>query len=417
MRRRAPAAIVAIAVCVPACLSAQAAGPSPAAAGWQSGVVVQSTDGDNRLTLGGILQVDGRFVDESSTTAVDTFAIRKARLVMGGRVAKYFEFRIVPDFGNGQATLADAYFDFLISPALRIRAGKDKSPVGYELLISDAAVLFLDRSLSSGLVPNRDVGIQAQGDLAGGTVAYAAGVLNGVPDGTSSTTDTDTNGGKDLAARVAVRPFRSLPAWGGALRGLGFHLGGSTGEQAGALPAYRTSGGQTYFAYAPAGSSSPAVVASGRRSRTAPAVFYYYKSFGAFAEYVRTTQPVARAQSVVDATNHGWDVTASYLLTGEAATAGLPAPATPFDPSKGSWGALQIVARCAALTIDPAIFEAGLAATGASRRAQQFTIGLNWYPTAAVKYYLDYERTSFDTPAPGARPTEHVISFRLQLAI
>ena len=51
-----------------------------------------------------------------------------------------------------------------------------------------------ERSLASSLVPNRDVGVQVLGDLKPGRVTYSAGVMNGVPDGTSSTTDDDSNG-------------------------------------------------------------------------------------------------------------------------------------------------------------------------------------------------------------------------------
>ena len=86
-----------------------------------------------------------------------------------------------------------------------------------------------------------------------------------------------------------VQPFRTTtPA--GALNGLGFQIGGSIGKQAGALPAFRTSVGQTYFSYATG--------ADGRRHDArgiTPALFYYYKSLGAFGEYVRSTQEVTRA--------------------------------------------------------------------------------------------------------------------------
>ena len=67
--------------------------------------------------------------------------------------------------------LLDGYFDIRFSPKLRLRSGKDKTPVGYELLIGDASLIFPERSVVSLLVPNRDVGFQAQGDLAGGKLA------------------------------------------------------------------------------------------------------------------------------------------------------------------------------------------------------------------------------------------------------
>lgn len=408
-----------LAVVAPSTASAQQATapatPAPVA-GWQNGFFLQSPNGDNRLQIGSTMQLDGRFTTDDPAPIVDTFAIRKARIAFSGRVAKYFDFRIQPDFGNGQATVVDAYFDIRFSQKLRIRTGKDKTPVGHEILIGDPALLFPERALPSTLLPNRDVGIHAQGDLLGGRLSYDGGVFNGVLDGTNSTTDVDTNNGKDVAGRVVVQPFRRAGAPAGPLTGLGLAVGGSTGTQIGALPSFKTSAGQTYFSYGPALSGVPATVANGTRNRVTPAVSYYYGSFGAFAEYARSTQAVSRGGDVHDLSHHAWDVTGSYFLTGETATAAVPVPNHPFDPPAHKWGALQIVARYATLDIDDAAFDGNFAAAGASHSAQQFTVGANWYPAQYVKYYLNYEQTVFDRNAPGARPTEHVLFMRAQVA-
>ena len=107
---------------------------APFTAGWQDGFVIQSPNGDNRLVLGLTAQADGRFSLDDPLPITNTFAIRKARPTFSGRVAKYFDFKVMPDFGNGTAVLQDAYFDIRFSPKFRVRSGKDKTPVGYELL-------------------------------------------------------------------------------------------------------------------------------------------------------------------------------------------------------------------------------------------------------------------------------------------
>jgi len=145
--------------------------PAPFTAGWQNGFALQTQNGDYRLQLGGLGQTDGRFSTDSPLPITNTFTIRKLRPILSGRLAKYFEFRMMPDFGSGQAAIADAYLDVRFSPAFRVRSGKDKTPVGYELLLGDATLLFPERSLVSSLMPNRDVGIQVLGDVAGGVVA------------------------------------------------------------------------------------------------------------------------------------------------------------------------------------------------------------------------------------------------------
>jgi phosphate-selective porin OprO/OprP len=393
----------------PAATQTQTPAPATFTAGWQDGFILQSGNGDYRLVVGMVGQMDGRFSLDEPTPIINTFTIRKLRPTFSGRIARYFDFKFMPDFGNGTAVVQDAYFDVRFSPAFRVRAGKDKTPVGYELLVGDAFLLFPERSIATSLVPNRDIGVQVQGDLAAGKLFYAGGVFNGVPDGSSATTELDTNNGKDLAGRIVVQPFRSTAASPGPLAGLGFQIGGSAGRQTGAVPAFRTSVGHTYFSYA-------ATAADGDRRRVSPAIFYYYKAFGAFGEYMRSTQDVVKNGLVQNVTNHAWDLTGSYVLTGETGADRGVRPRNNLDPPTGRWGALQLVARYAELHIDEAVFAADLAAPGASRKAQSFTVGANWYPAAFIKYYATFERTIFDGDADGARPAENVILFRAQVA-
>ncbi len=392
----------------PATAPAQA--PAAPTAGFQDGFFVQTANGDHRLVFGLVAQMDGRFSVDDPSPITNTFAIRKARPVLSGRVGRYFDFKVMPDFGGGTTVLLDAYVDIRFSPRLRVRTGKDKTPVGYELLIGDAFLPFPERSMASRLIPGRDIGVQVQGDLAGNRVTYAAGLFNGVPDATNSTTDVDTNSSKDLAGRIAVAPWRSTRTPNRAINGLGFHLGASAGPQSGPLPSFTTSVGQTFFNY------GAGATASGRRTRLAPAVFYHYKAFGGFAEYTRSAQEVTRTGTERTITNDALGVTASLLLTGEAASAGTIRPKKPFDPANRQWGAVQVLARYSALTIDPATFTEGLAAASASRQARSWTVAANWYLTPYIKYYCTFERTAFEGPATGPRPAEHVILFRTQLA-
>ncbi len=403
------ALVLVILLSLPAAPVVAQTAPPPITAGWQDGFVLQTGNSDYRLQIGLNAQMDGRFSLDDPTPIVNTFTIRKARPTFTGRVGKYFDFKLMPDFGSGTATLLDAYFDIRFSQKFRLRTGKDKTPVGYELLMGDPFLWFPERALASSLVPNRDIGVQAQGDLAAGKVTYSAGVFNGIPDAFNSTADVDTNNGKDLAARIVVQPFRSATA-PTALSGLGAHLGGSTGKQVGALPSFRTSVGQTYFSY------GTGVNADGRRRRVSPTVFYFYQSFGAFAEYMRSSQTVSRAGVSTDVANHAWETTVSMFVTGEAATDRIVRPKNSFDPSTGHWGALQLLARYSALTIDQDAFTRSLAAATASADARQFTIAANWYPTSFIKYYMTFERTTFGKTAALARPAENVILFRTQIS-
>ena len=385
---------------------AQPSAPPSVTAGWNEGFFIQTPDGDHRLQIGFVVQADGRFALDDPPPITNTFVMRKARPVFTGRVAKFVDFKVMPELA-GSVVLLDGYFDIRLSPKFRIRSGKDKTPVGYELLIGDASLIFPERSVVSLLVPNRDVGFQAQGDLVGGRLLYSAGIFNGnPPDGASTITDADTNNGKDLAGRIIWMPFRSATSPAHRLNSFGFHLGGSTGNQTGALPSYRTSAGQTYFSF-------PATTtADGRRNRISPAVFLYLKSFGGFAEYARTTQDIVTSGVPWSVTNQAWGVTASYVLTGEATSDRGVRPKAPFDPTVGAWGAVQIAACYAALALDRDLFASGIVPATASRKAQQMTLATNWFINNYVKIYATYERFTFSGP----RANENLILFRSQLA-
>lgn len=362
--------------------------------------VVESDGGDYRLQVGTVFQADEHSAFGDAAPVVDTFLVRKARIVVSTRLARYFDVKIVPDFASGAVQLPDAYFDTRFAQHFRVRIGKDKTPVGYELLMADANGWFPERALTSSLVPNRDLGVQAQGELAGGRVAYGAGVFNGVADGGSSSAGIDTNGGKDVAGRVVVQP----------VRGVGVHVGASTGRETNGLPSFKTSIGQTYFSYA------SGTVADGWRHRVSPAAFYFRGRFGAFAEYARSAQEVARGGVRTPVSNSSWEVSGSYALTGEDVSDRNIRPRSPFDAANRRWGALQVLARYSSLTVDRSAFTAGVAATGASRTAAEYTAALNWYPTNFVKWYAAYEWTCFDRTAPAPRPAGSSIIVRAQVA-
>lgn len=375
------------------------------------GFALQSGEGDFQLRIGLLAHLDGRFpLDDDTDQAVSTFAIRRLRPSLRGRFARRFEFSLIPDFAGSTLVVQDAYVDTVFAPAFRLRVGKGKTPFGLERLHSASNMLFFERAAPTALAPNRDVGVQLLGDIAGGAVSYAAGVMNGVVDGGSA--DLDTSDSKDASGRFVVRPFNRLPASSPA-RGLGLAISGSAGRQSGAaaLPAFRSPfSQQPYFSYSGAS-------ADGTRTRYSPQAFYYYKAFGGFAEYVRTQVPVARGALREDISNEAWQVAGSLVLTGEAATdagAGVR-PRANFDFGHGNWGALQIAARYHTLEVDEAVRLLGFAAPGTSLKAEAWTIGLNWFLTPNFKYVVNFERTVFDGDADGSRPAENALAFRTQV--
>ena len=410
----------------PAAEPSPAPGPSPVSsptpapkapfvAGYKNGFVLQSESGDFVLKVTGYAHADGRFASGDQAEAVtDQFLIRRARPIVQGTVAKYFDFYVNPDFGGGTTVLQDAYLDVRFTPKLRFRVGKGKTPFGIERLQSAQSLHFVERALPNNLVPNRDIGLQVHGELLQGALGYQLGVLNGVADGGS--VDTDLNDSKDLAGRLFVQPWRKKGS--SPLRALGFGVAGTAGKASGPLRPYVSVSQVPVFAYA------ATVTASGDRRRWSPQAWFFLGPFGLLAEHVTARHDVQRVETgqpttTATLTNSAWSVTGSWLLTGEDASYGNVKPKNFFVPSAGKWGALQFVARFNRLDVDEASFTGGFADAAKSvRRAIAWGAGLNWIWNSNLKYVLDYEQTRFKGGAVQSldRPTEKSFQTRLQLA-
>ncbi len=181
---------------------------TPVVTAGKDGFALASPDKTYQLKLRGYAQGDGRFfIDDRAGKAVDTFLVRRARVILDGAVGNPFEFRVAPDFGGGKTELQDAYLDYKPSGLVSVRVGRTKVPFGIERLQSTSETLFNETGLSTALTPNYDQGVMLYGAAGKGLLEYALGVFNGGPDGAS--VDSDTNDGKDLAARIFLIPLKN----------------------------------------------------------------------------------------------------------------------------------------------------------------------------------------------------------------
>jgi phosphate-selective porin OprO and OprP len=402
---KALAAFLLFAVIAAAAVDA-AAQPAEPPAGTAPAFVVQSANGDNRLQIGAFLHMDGRFfVGDSQHDVTDAFALRRMRMLLQGRVARYFDYFLNVDFAGGVVNVRDAQVDTHFSDAFRLRAGKFKTPFSYDRLILVVNILFVERGFTSTVAPDRDTGLQVLGDVAGNVISYAAALTNGVVDGGNS--DNDTNDAKDITGRLVVSPFARQSTH--PLNRLGLAMAANTGKQAGALPSFVTSGRQIFFTYA------PGVVADGRRTRWSPQAFYYRGPFGGYGEYVRSRGGVRKGDVVDEVDHDAWEAVASYVLTGEAAGERNVRPRVNFDPPTHHWGALQLAGRVQRLSVSPNAVQRGFASPTASTRALAYTLGVNWYLNPFIKWNFNFERTVFDGDPHGLRAAENALLLRAHL--
>jgi phosphate-selective porin OprO and OprP len=390
----------------------------PTVTAGEDGFGFRSGDGQFTLRVRGGIQYDGRFfAEDTSDLAVNTFALRRARADVQGTVYSNYEYRLYMDFANSTLELLDAYVDARVSPALRVRAGKFKIPMGLERIQTPWVVLFPERGFPTALVPNRDVGVQVHGVLGSGLLEYAVGVFNGVTDGSNQ--DVDASDAKDVVGRVFVQPFRATT---GPLKGLGLGVAASTGNQAGSnasplLPSYRTPGREIFFRYRADGTAPNTALADGKRTRLAPQGYWYWGPLGVLGEYTVSRQEVRRATDETELENTAWQVEGAVALTGEAESFRGITPRQRANLHRGQYGAIELVARAQRLTVDEDAFPLYADPARSMQQATSYGAGVNWYLNRMVRVLLSYERTSFDAfGAAAERAAENAVIGRMQIA-
>ncbi len=396
-----------------------------------------SANGNFGVQLKGVLQVDSRtFFGDGGTAGNDGLLLRRARPILQGTLFRDFDFLFVPDFGGTSAPqIFDAYVNYRYSPALQLQAGKFKMPIGLEQLQADRDIFFNERALPTDLVPNRDIGFELHGDFLAERVSYAVGIFNGVGDARNSG-NADFEDDKAFAGRLFFRPFRRMPVL--ALQGFGLGVSGSfedlqttntTGlpsTSGGTAPGFATVGQQQFFAYAPTNRAT--VLAAGEHWRVSPQGYYFYGPFGLLGEYVISDQVVTRTgagrQPSAALANTGWQISGSWVLTGEDGSFGGVVPRLPFSPRQGNWGAVQLVARYSELNVDRDAFPLFADPATSARAAHEWSVGLNWYLNRAFRVSISFAHTTFEggggnganPPARATRQDENVLFTRMQLA-
>jgi phosphate-selective porin OprO and OprP len=395
-------------------------------AGWKDGFFLESPGGDFKMKLRGYVQANARwFPNESGDTGTSSFYLRRVRPTIEGTLFKYFDYKIMPDFGGTGGTtitpsIQDAYADVKYWPYARFRAGKFKEPFSLERLQSGTDLLFIERSIANYLAPNRDVGFMLHGDVfQNGLLNYELGIFNGVVDGGS--TDGDANSDKDFAGRFFVHPFITTD-WDFA-KSFGFGFAGTYGNDSDDPidgTRVRTDGLSTVYRLA------SGTLGDGIHTRWSPQMYYYWGPFGMMGEYIWSDQSGRLEDEETGETtkgrftNDGGFIQASYVLTGENASYKRVVPLNNFDPANGYWGAFEIAARASTVGLGNQAFQEGFASRNSSvNNLTAYTVGLNWYLNNAFRFQVNYERAEFSNTISidGAkRNREDVLLAEFQIA-
>ena len=317
---------------------------------------------------------------------------------------------------GGRTFILDAFVAARLKPWAVVTAGKFKVPVGLERLVSATDLRFIERALPTSLVPNRDLGVQLGGDIAGGLVNYSFGYFNGVSDGGSSDgntptpdTENDTNG--DWAARVFFQPFVNSDNF--ALRNLGFGVAGtfvdSTGSTGHDFVAQLSHAGpagvlQLSRQRPPPAARLPrsterlrmAIGCAGRRRRTTPS------AASACSANTSPSRRMSRARrhcrpALGNARSHGVARAARMVRDRRGRAVPRLYSRLRLSLENKTWGAWELVARYHELDIDDATFVGGTNSfanpESAASKASAWGVGVNWYLNQNYKWSLNYDVT------------------------
>jgi phosphate-selective porin OprO/OprP len=360
-------------------------------AGWDKGrAVLRSEDGAFETQLTGYAQLDNRTYGAGDHPP-NTFLVRRARVVLEGKLQRYFDFKVEGDFADIAGTLLrDAYVNIHRIDEAQFRFGHFRVPISQEELRSDAYQDFVERSLVNNLVPSRSPGIAVSGVLNKGVFEYTVGAFNG-----KGLLGVNTSNTPEVAVRLRFNPWKNSNSFWTK----GFIFGGAVtqGRSGGGLSirGLTESKSITFF--------QPDLI-NGKYIRANGELTWLLGPFTIRAEYDQINQD--RENLAEDGGNlpgivgKGYTVAATYMLTRE--TKPEAAAVTPrrslFEDEAGrtGFGAWELKFRYSNLQISDG--------TSKSNRAESFYFGPNWYLNRFVRYMLDFGIERFQDPLRTPRP-------------
>lgn len=336
---------------------------------------------------------------------------RRARIGIEGKAFGAFDYNFLYDFGGsgteeaGKISAAWVQYGFPVAN-LKLRIGAFSPPAGLEETVSTNGSLFAERAS-----PSETVRAIASGDgrtavalLANGDAWTASAALSGNVIGTSSFDEQSA-----FVGRLTYAPFRRDNAV--------VHLGVNTSiviNPAATAPDVAGTAPTTIRLR-----DRPENRVDGTRlvdtgNIDADSLTAIGGEFGAQWKnlYLQTEYfdiNVDRKGPLSNPDFSGWYAQGSWIITGESRryTAGAfdaPRPASPFDLSKGTWGAWELGLRYSKLDLNYHQGAAGTAqAADAIRGGEQeiWTVGLNWYVNNVLRFQAAFQDVSVDRLSPG----------------
>ncbi len=131
---------------------------------WKNGLVAENTDKSFAIKMGGRIQYDVMFINQSDSLekyfpAFNGSEFRRARLYTKGTLYKNIKFKFQVDFAPGKVVLKDVYIQLVKIPVVgNFRVGHFKEPFGMEMITSSNFITMMERPLANQFDFDRALG-------------------------------------------------------------------------------------------------------------------------------------------------------------------------------------------------------------------------------------------------------------------
>jgi phosphate-selective porin OprO/OprP len=394
---------------------------------------IESPNGNNSIGLTGRIHFDYRNYDynqgnhaatAASSTGADTFDMRRARLGVKYKFAKYYSGEIVFNTVGVTDVLDVAFLDINWVEKAKIRVGQFKMPMSLEQLTSSNNIDFIERSVLDNYVAAKERGVQVFGEPATG-LTYAVALSNGNAAANQTTGPEGDNkvDNKDVLGRFTIN-FAEIMGNKEMVLHAGLALARGeipygTGFSASTSAPRTEARGASYFT-APTLLTTTASDKAIDRTRVGLEGIIAQGPFKLQAQYLKTNFDFSTITRGYDADINTWYAEALWTLTGEthasrykAGAFGGIKPTKNFDADTFSGGAWEIGARYSRIdakdfnteglatgkgTLETAISGTGGVAASGFTTANAYTAGVKFVANPNFRVMLDYVHTNWADP-------------------
>lgn len=355
--------------------------------GYDEGFFIRSADGKNELTIEGLFQFVGGAFDAGRDPRTN-FVLKRMRPQFGAKLAGWIRMNLEPNFNEEGLELEEAWLGAdLLHGNARLMLGRMKVPFNLEEVRTRRFIDFPRFSILNQFAPAEDHGVFWFATSSSKIWEYNFAVYNG-------TGSSDTNGSKDLAARLMVHPFAARPSspW----ENLQIGVAGTSGRQDTDVGGdeIKNEAGQPVIRYA------ADARLDGERQRIGIEGAYFRGPWFVQAEAMVIQQEMATAVEEAKIQYRGFYVDVSRVLTGEAKSFKGVVPSRPCDPLNGTGpGAWILAVRLSRLDPDDELARLGFVESGLySGRVNSISVGLNWVLNTHAILRNSFIHSSYENP-------------------